>query len=60
MSEDKPLYLPKGSVRAVIALAFTVTLCYLAMVGKIDSQRLIEIVMAIIGFYFGSKAGRES
>jgi hypothetical protein len=50
-----PLWLPEGSVRAIIALSLIGVLSYLAITETIQPDRLIEIVMVIIGFYFGSR-----
>ena len=48
LQSDQPLYMPEGSVRAVLALG--VVGAYLAgFVGD------LEIVTLILGFYFGQK-----
>lgn len=48
LQTDQPLYLPEGSVRAVIALG--VVAAFIA--GAVDQ---LEIVTLILGFYFGQK-----
>jgi hypothetical protein len=52
LQPDKPLYLPKGSVRAVIALG--VVGAY--VVGQVTE----EIALLVLGFYFGSRGSGTS
>lgn len=56
---EKPLWMPKGSVRAIIALMFSGSVAYLGVAGKIQADRMVEIVMMILAFYFGAKAGGQ-
>lgn len=56
MNTKEPLGLPKGSVRALIALMLVITFCVTGAVTKIIPQELITLVGVIVGFYFGSKA----
>ena len=53
MNEDEPLGLPKGSVRALIALALVITMCVIAGVKNEIPNEILGIVGIIIGFYFG-------
>ena len=55
--EDRALGLPTGSVRAIIALIATITMCYLALSEKNIPDGLNTIMAVIIGFYFGQKVG---
>ena len=48
-----PLWIPKGNVRAIIALVMVVG--YVATTGKVDK----DLVMLILGFYFGSKVRED-
>jgi hypothetical protein len=48
LQPDQPLYLPQGSVRAILALG--VAAAYVG--GLIDN---LEIVTLVFGFYFGQK-----
>lgn len=48
LDNESPLWLPEGSVRAIIALA--VVAAFIA--GQITQ---LEIVTLILGFYFGQK-----
>lgn len=50
LQTDKPLYLPEGSVRAILALG---------VVGAfIAGQIEIETALLVLGFYFGQKVAR--
>lgn len=52
LRDDKPLWLPAGSVRSVIALA---------LVGAYIADLVTdEIVYAVIGFYFGQRLTEEA
>lgn len=55
---DAPLYLPKGSIRAILALSLIGTLMYVVVVGYEVPDALLGLVGAVIGFYFGGKNGR--
>jgi hypothetical protein len=47
LQNDQPLYLPEGSIRAIIALG---------VVGAFLFQAVdLEIVALVLGFYFGQK-----
>ena len=48
LQNDQPLYLPEGSVRALIALAVVTAF----IVGALDQ---LEVVALVLGFYFGQK-----
>jgi hypothetical protein len=48
LQTDQPLYLPEGSVRAIIALG--VVGAFVA--GALDQ---LEVVALVLGFYFGQK-----
>lgn len=47
LDPSNPLWMPKGSVRAVIAIMLIAGYFY----GVVDES----IVMGVIGFYFGSR-----
>ncbi len=47
--DDKPIYLPPGSVRAIIALTIVTAAVVAGIVDK-------EILLLVLGFYFGSRA----
>lgn len=54
---DEPLGLPKGSVRAILALVLVATVC-VAAVMKIDVPALVEsLATAAAGYYIGTRSG---
>jgi hypothetical protein len=54
----QPLWLPAGSVRALLALLVTFPFLVLALSSgvKITSEQFITILTIVLGFYFISKA----
>ena len=54
---DKPLGLPEGTVRAVFALMFAGTACYMAVAQRVTPEVFLPMVMAIVGYYFGRRQG---
>ncbi len=68
--EDKPLWLPEGSIRALITLMLIGTLCVLLIaniVYEIDKDRfhaslgVIEALTgAAFGYYFSTRNGQKS
>ena len=40
------------SARWLIAILLSLTLCYLALTGKVDSDIFVPIVTLAIGYYF--------
>lgn len=48
LDNKSPLWLPAGSVRAILALALTAAFIF----GRIESG----IIGVVLGFYFGAKA----
>ena len=56
---NQPLGLPKGSVRAIIALVAIATACYLALMGMTDIPEWLNTILSVIvGFYFGQKVAK--
>ena len=56
---NQPLGLPKGSVRAIIALVVIATACYLTLTAAANiPDWLNTVVSAIVGFYFGQKVAK--
>ncbi|AIY89897.1 hypothetical protein [Geoglobus acetivorans] len=53
LNENQPLWMPQGSVRAIIALAIVIG--YIVINRAVDK----ELVMFVLGFYFGSKMGER-
>jgi len=53
---QEPMALPKGTIRAILALAVTFTCCYIWITkGEVPDQ-LYQGTMVIWGFYFAQKA----
>ena len=50
-SLDHPLWLPKGSVRAILAIGLTVAFVF--------SLVPLEVAMLVLGFYFGSRGATQ-
>jgi len=59
--KDKPLWMPVGSVRAIIAIMTIASMCYMAVSQAefVVPDWLISIISAIIGFYFGNRASER-
>lgn len=69
-NKENPLWLPKGTVRAILAFGiwigiFSLLFCILAFDWEVPEMIIAFIGMvvgagtAIVGFYFGKKAGEE-
>lgn len=59
MDKTQPLWLPQGSVQALLAIALTLTFCYLAITGVIAPEAVKEIVLVVLSFYFIVKAAAQ-
>ena len=55
INEEEPLWLPKGSIRALIALALVIAVCSITAATGTVPKELLAVVSVIIGFYFGVK-----
>jgi len=53
--ETNPLWMPKGSIRAIIALGVVLSAVGMLAVGKLDADTFIMITAIITGYYFVSK-----
>ena len=49
----------RSLVRPVITLSLTFTLCYLVIIGKIETQYFIGIVSTVIAFWFSERSGKN-
>ena len=58
MNPKEPLWLPRGSVRAILALMLVGVLSWLAITGKVEAAAFITIVGVVVTFYFVSKASQ--
>ncbi len=52
---DQPLWLPKGSVRAILTLAVILTAMYCFMVGIPIDETFKMLIATVVAFYFGSR-----
>jgi len=56
IKNENPLGLPAGSVRSIIALTFVVAFVFgFLFWDKISGEQIENIILIVIGFYFGSK-----
>ena len=55
MKFDKPLALPQGSVRAILALGLTAAAITAAFVPSLPSEFLYPAALTVNAFYFGSR-----
>ena len=46
-------------VKSIVTFAITAIVCYLAVTGVIDGDKIILIYSSIIGFYFGTQYGKK-
>lgn len=46
--------------RSIYAGMIYLTFCYLAAISKIEARFVVEIVMLLMAFYFGFKAGQKT
>jgi len=53
--ESNPLWMPKGSIRAIIALGVVLSAVGMLATGKLDADTFIMITAVITGYYFVSK-----
>ena len=52
---EKPLNLPPGSVRAILAIAIVLGILLLSLLNKSIPDQLWTAGVMIIGFYFGTR-----
>ena len=52
---DRPLGMPTGSVRSIIALTTVGTLAYGFVAGLIQADFFEKVVLLVVGSYFASK-----
>lgn len=50
-----PLWMPKGSVRAILALAVVGTVCYTFLKQIEVPERLVDLGLLVLGAYFVQK-----
>lgn len=55
-----PLFLPKGSVRAILALGTVGAAAYFMSRGTLSFENFMTMTAVVYAFYFGSKKASES
>jgi len=55
MNSTEPFGLPVGTVRGILALAFTVVSLYLFATGQTVPEALLAVNTLIVGNYFGTR-----
>jgi hypothetical protein len=55
LNPDKPLFLPEGSVRAVMAIFLIIICATLLFQGMVVPEWLISTTSMTIAFYFGGR-----
>jgi hypothetical protein len=56
----KPLYLPAGSVRAIIALALIGTACACVACNKTIPEGFFGMAGIVVGWYFAKREAKEA
>ena len=53
-SPEKTLWMPDGSVRALIALMLTFSICYgFLKLQTVESNTMENLIFLVLGYYFG-------
>ena len=47
-------------VKSIITLALIITFCILAFLGVITGEQLNNVVMMVVGFYFGTQSEKNA
>jgi len=53
-----PLWLPYGSVRALLALMLVTVTCFGFVTDRITGEAFMSVAAAVVAFYFGTKAAQ--
>ena len=56
----KPLGLPIGSVRAILAIALVGATIALAFLGRIDGKEIVTLAAVVVTFYFLTRDGKNA
>jgi len=57
LNPKAPLWLPYGSVRALLALMLVAVTCWGFIADRITGEAFMSVAAAVVAFYFGTKAG---
>ena len=55
-----PLWMPYGSVRALLAIALVLVTCVGFLLSMIPSDAFVPLVAGVTAFYFGTKAAEAA
>lgn len=47
-------------IKKLIALLLTIVFCYLAVIGKVNSEQFLTVFSLVVAFYFGQSTARQS
>lgn len=47
-------------VKTLVTLAVTAVFCILALMGKIDTQSVMNVVLLVVSFYFGTQHEKKN
>lgn len=62
LQPDQPLFLPKGSVRAILALIITVVVAYLIVKAapSLTGEQVMTLAVLVLGAYFITKSATST
>lgn len=60
LNPKQPLWLPQGSVRALLAIILIVSTVILAVQGQIEARVIAELAGIVAAFYFAAKASEKN
>lgn len=60
MNRSQALWMPRGSVRAILALALVGALIVLVLTGQAVNEGFATIVASVVAFYFAGKNGEST
>lgn len=55
VAEPKPLGMPIGSVRAILAIGLVAATIGLAFLGVVDGTKVADLAMVVAAFYFATR-----
>ncbi len=61
MKSNEPFGLPSGTVRAILAIAIVLTICFLAIMSEVNitADMLKDFGLIALTFYFATKKAKE-
>ena len=59
-AEYNPLWMPKGSIRAILVMGLLTTVCYATLTGLFEDipPAINTLLSMAFGFYFGQAEGK--